>query len=383
MKAQVKSTKGAFDFTLWVLAASLIMFGIIMVFSSSAPRASYNFDSPMFFMFKQLLFAAIGTVFMLFFASIKYTRLQKGLKKFFLGSFILLILVLFTSPVNGSRSWLSILGFGIQPSEFAKLATIIYLSALISKKGEKFRDLKKGFIPAFLIIAVVAFMILLQPDIGSTAIFVLSTFSVLIAGGTRLKILGSIFGFIGALGALILLFVITIGGMDRFGYIQARIGMDPWSDPLNTGYHLVNSLYAIGHGGFFGVGLGNSIQKLLYLPESHNDFIFPIIAEELGYIGVFIYFAIFLTFLWRALIISLRSKDAFGMLAGTGIVCMLAIQAFVNIGGVTLTIPMTGVTLPFISYGGSSLLVVMMSVGVLLNISRRTNQIQSDDINEQ
>jgi cell division protein FtsW len=382
MKSPAQSQRASYDFTLLVLALGLVLFGIIMVFSSSAPRASYNFNNPVFFMIKQLVFAAIGTVFMFLFASIKYTRLQKGLKKLFLGSFILLIIVLFTSPVNGSRSWLSIAGFGIQPSELAKLATIIYLSALISKKGEQFRDFRRGFLPAALIVGAISFMIFLQPDIGSMVIFFASAFSVIIAGGTRLKILGSIFGVVASLGMLIFLFILTFGGLDRFGYIKARLGMDPWSDPLNTGYHLVNSLYAIGHGGFFGVGLGNSIQKLLYLPESHNDFIFPIIAEELGYIGVFIYFAIFLTFLWRALVLSLRSKDSFGMLAGTGIVCMLALQAFINIGGVTLTIPMTGVTLPFISYGGSSLLVVMMSVGVLLNISRRTLQLEKQEQGE-
>jgi cell division protein FtsW len=273
--------------------------------------------------------------------------------------------------VNGSKSWLSIGPFGIQPSEFAKLATIIYLSSLISKKGEGFRDFRRGFMPAAAIVGVFAFLILLQPDIGSASIFVVSATSVIFAGGTRWKIVGSLAGIGATIAALGAVFVAITGGVSKFGYLKARLGMDPWSDPLNTGYHLVNSLYAIGHGSFFGVGLGNSIQKLLYLPESHNDFIFPIIAEELGFVGVAIYLTVFVAFLWRGMVIALKSKDTFGMLAGTGIVCMIAFQAFVNIGGVTNTIPLTGVTLPFISYGGSSLWVLLMSVGVLLNISRQ------------
>jgi cell division protein FtsW len=366
--------KGTPDFILIVLTLALVVFGLIMVFSASAPRATYSFDNPAYFSLKQLLWATIGLFLMMGFASLKYTALQKGFKLFFVGTFFLLIAVLFTSPVNGSRSWLSVAGLGIQPSEFAKLATIIYLASLISKKGETFRDFRKGFMPAAVIVGIVSFLILLQPDIGSLVIFLVGTVAVIFAGGTPWKFIGTIAGIISVLGLLISLFILVFSGPDRFGYLANRFSMDPWSDPLNSGYHLVNSLYALGHGGLTGVGLGDSIQKLLYLPEAHNDFIFPIIAEELGFIGVLIYFIVFGAFLFRGLTVSLRSNDTFGMLAGTGIVCMIAFQAFVNIGGVTNSIPLTGVTLPFISYGGSSMWVLLMSVGVLLNISRQSTK---------
>jgi cell division protein FtsW len=276
--------------------------------------------------------------------------------------------------VNGAKSWFIVAGFGIQPAEFAKLAVILYLSALISKKQEKFRSFRKGLLPALTIVAFISALIMLQPDIGSTMILMLCAAIVIIAGGANLK---HIF-LLGGAGAVVISLAVSIyllknGGhsyrIDRFTAF-----MDPWADPLDTGYHLIQSLYAFGHGGISGAGFGQGIQKLHYLPEAHNDFIFSIIGEELGFIGGSLFILVYLAFLWRGLLVAIRCNEMFGTLAGVGIIGMIGVQALINLGGVTGSIPLTGVTLPLISYGGSSMLITLIGLGILLSISREHNK---------
>ncbi|MEK3722067.1 putative lipid II flippase FtsW [Paenibacillus sp. FSL H8-0034] len=375
--------RGTPDFLLLFLAFSLVCFGLAMVFSASMAYSRYDsvtatmLNDPSYLAIRQAAAIALGTVAMFFCMNINYNVLKKWIGPAFIIVVIMLVLVpIFGNKVNGARSWFVIAGFGIQPAEFAKLAVILYLAALISKKEDKFRSFKKGLLPALTIVGFISALILLQPDRGSTMILVLCATIVIIAGGANLKhifLLGAAGAFVMAIGVAIYVIKTKLSGqsylLDRFTSF-----MDPFADPLDTGYQLVQSLYAFGHGGISGAGFGQGIQKLHYLPEAHNDFIFSIIGEELGFIGSSLFILIYLAFLWRGLLIAIRCNELFGTLAGVGIIGMIAIQALINLGGVTGSIPLTGVTLPLISYGGSSMLVTLISLGILLSISREYNK---------
>ncbi len=380
-----KPRRGAPDFQLLLLTLLLVGFGIVMVFSSSSSitliDAKFGND-PMYFTKRQIIFACLGLVFMFVTMNIRYDKY----KKLFVPVFILAIMMLVLVPIigdkrNGATSWFAIGTLGIQPTELAKITTILYLAALISKKGERFRDLRTGYIPVMVIVGFVAGLIMLQPDFGSCMILVATAGLIIFAGGANLKhILGSI-GLL-VLGASIVLAAGALwdkihpseSATDQVNYKVGRIQayLDPMKDPLGNGYNLLQSLTAIGHGGPTGTGFGQGIQKLHYLPNAYNDFIFSVIGEEFGFIGTLLFLLFYIYFIWRGLLISLRCQSTFGTLTGVGIMGLIAIQAFINIGGVTNTIPMTGVTLPFISYGGSSLLAMMMSMGILLSISRES-----------
>ncbi|WP_248926473.1 putative lipid II flippase FtsW [Paenibacillus hamazuiensis] len=364
--------RGTPDFLLLFLAFTLVCFGLAMVFSASM---AYEKNDPWYLTVRQAMFIAIGTVGMFFCMNVHYTKFKKWVVPFFVAVVIMLLAVpVVGKEVNGAKSWFYIGSFGIQPSEFAKLAVIVYLASLISKKEEKIRDFQKGLMPALIILAFVAGLIMMQPDLGSTMILLMGAGIVIIVGGANLK---HIFMLSAAGGAFLSLFVtIYLLTSKEHSYRVDRFTsfLDPWADPLDKGYHLIQSLYAFGHGGITGAGFGQSIQKLHYLPAAHNDFIFSIIGEELGFIGSSLFLLVYLLFLWRGLLIALRCKETFGTLTGVGIVGMIGIQAIINIGGVTGSIPLTGVTLPLISYGGSSMIITLVSLGVLLSISRDHNK---------
>lgn len=374
--------RGAPDFQLLILTLLLVGFGIVMVFSSSSSIAqvnkAFNYD-PMYFTKRQIAFGAVGLIGMFITMNIPYDKFKKLFVPVFILAIILLMIVPFSGSINGASSWFKVGTFGIQPTELAKITTIMYLSALIAKKGERFRDLRTGYIPVMVIVGFVAGLIMLQPDLGSCFILVATAGLLIFAGGANLKhILGSIgllvLGASIVMGAGALLDKInpseaTAAENDyKMGRIQAFI--NPWEDPQHTGYNLIQSMTAIGHGGLTGTGFGQGIQKLHYLPNAYNDFIFSVIGEEFGFIGSTLFLLFYIYFIWRGLLVSLRCHSTYGTLMGVGIMGLIAIQAFVNIGGVTRTIPVTGVTLPFISYGGSSLLVMMVSMGIVLSISR-------------
>ncbi len=371
--------RGTPDFVLLSLTFILLGFGIVMVFSASSATAAFQFDDALYFTKKQIVWAILGSFLMLFFMNVRYSKLKNWFIPYFIFIVILLILVLmFGSELNGAKSWLQLGPINIQPSEFAKLGIIIYLANLIHKKQEHFREFNRGLLPAMIIVGFVTSLIMLQPDLGSAMIFLLTAMVVILVGGANLKHVFTAGAVIGGITCFMIL--IQILTSDSYGYRIDRFTafMDPWADPIGTGYHLIQSLYAFGHGGITGAGFGQSIQKLHYLPYAHNDFIFAIIAEELGLIGSTLFIVVYLLFLWRCLLIALRCKDLFGTLVGTGIFGMISIQALINIGGVTGSIPITGVTLPFISSGGSSLLVCMLSIGILLSISRENNRLEKD-----
>jgi len=380
--------KGTPDFQLLILTLLLVGFGLVMVFSSSSSLAvandKFNNDA-LFFTKRQFISVAIGIVLMFITMNIPYHKYKKLFIPFFVVTIVMLALVPYLGQlVNGARSWYRIGPLSIQPTEFAKLATILYLAALITKKGERLRDLKKGFIPVMMIAGGVAGLIMMQPDFGSCMILVGTCGLIIYAGGASMKhIMGSIGLFV--LGAGIVLGMSSLidslshsdtptAATQNYKKDRISVFLDPFEDADGAGYNLIQSLTAIGQGGVTGSGFGQSIQKLHYLPNSYNDFIFAVIGEEFGFIGTAFFLLFYLYFIWRGILISLRCPDPFGTLVGIGVMGLISIQAFINIGGVTQTIPLTGVTLPFISYGGSSTLVMLMSMGVLLSISRESNK---------
>lgn len=389
--AQTKTKRGTPDFQLLILTLLLVGFGLVMVFSSSSSIAiaSERFNNdPLFFTKKQLMWALIGVVGMFFAMNIRFNKYKKLYAPFFLFTTVMLLLVLITGKVlNGARSWIHIFGFSVQPAEFAKIAIILYLAALITKKGERFRDLKTGYFPVLIIVGFVAGLIMLQPDFGTCFILVSTCGLVIYAGGASMKhIMGSILLVVlgGALAFGANALFSSMSSPDnatstvteaktnyKIGRIQAFL--DPLSDPTDGSLNLYRSLVAIGDGGITGSGVGQGTIKLHYLPNAYNDFIFSVIGEELGFLGSTLFLLVYLYFIWRGIIVSLRCPDPFGTLVGIGIMGLIAIQAFINIGGVTQTIPVTGVTLPFISYGGTSLFVMMVAMGIVLSISRTNN----------
>ncbi|HEY8528254.1 MAG TPA: putative lipid II flippase FtsW [Paenibacillaceae bacterium] len=381
MNAPATGRRGTPDFLLLILTLILVGFGIVMVFSASSSMTAVmeRFgNDPLYFTRRQLMFAGIGTVMMLILMNIRYERYKVWFAPFLLVTLVLLVGVLFTEEINGARSWIVVGPFSIQPTEFAKIALILYLAAIISRKQEKFREFKRGLLPALLVSGLVAGLILLQPDPGSAAVLVATVAVILAVGGANLlHVALTGLALAGAGGLALGVYMLLNPGFDG-GFRMSRLMAfrDPFADAQGYGYQLLRSLEAFGHGGLTGTGLGNSVQKLFYLPYAYNDFIYAVIAEELGFIGSSLFILFYLFFLWRMLVVALRCPDLFGTLVGVGMVTLVAVQALVNMGGVSGAIPITGVTLPFVSYGGSSLLSLMMGMGVLLSVSREYNRLQ-------
>lgn len=352
-----------------------------MVFSASSMSNTYFYDGDaLYFTRKQAIAIVLGLFGMFVTNNIHYSKLKKLTLPFFLVVFVALLLVPYIGhEANGARSWFKVGPLSLQPAEFAKLSLIMYLAYLISNKKERYLDFKHGLLPALVVTCIMTGLILLQPDFGTAMVLMLISLVLLAVGGANLKHLGLTVGAgaaAGSLGlAILLLAKPTIVNSHHFDRIYAFL--DPWADERGIGWHIVNSMYAFGHGGLTGAGFGQSVQKLHYLPAPHNDFIFSIIGEELGFIGATIFLLVYLLFLWRGLVVALRCPDPFGNLVGVGIVLMIGIQALINLCGVTNMIPLTGVTLPLISYGGSSMLVTLTSIGILLGLSREQRQRKS------
>ena len=347
-----------------VILISLL--GLLMIYSSSYVWAEYKFNDPYKFIKTQSFFLLIGYILMLIISKIDYTKYQSKSNLIFLGCFILLILVLIPgigTVRNGSRSWFGIGGFGIQPSEFTKLGLIIFTSKYLSQNEKQLKDIKKGVLPILLVLLLVFGLIMLQPDFGTGVIIVVTIIVLLFISGVPMNFFIKI-GILGLLGIVALIIVAP--------YRMKRIVsfLNPWSDPLGSGFQIIQSLYAIGPSGLLGKGLGNSIQKHFYLPEPQTDFIFAIISEELGILGIILVASLFILIIYRGFSISIKCNDKFGKYISFGITFGLAFQALLNLMVVVGLIPVTGVTLPFLSYGGSSLLITLISIGILLNISK-------------
>ena len=356
------------DIILLIAVLTISIFGIIMVYSSSYVWAEYKFDDAFKFVKHQGLFFLIGLFLVSIIVKIDYQLYEKYSNKILLLCLILLILVAIPgigTVRNGSRSWFGIGSFGIQPSEFAKLGLIIFISKYMSKNEKNLKDIKKGVFPILGLVLLIFGLIMLQPDFGTGVIIMMTSIGLLFVGGVSFKFFFRI-GIIGVIGIIGLIAVAP--------YRLERIlsFLNPWSDPLGSGFQIIQSLYAIGPGGLFGYGFLNSRQKHFYLPEPQTDFIFSIISEEFGFMGIIIVATLFLTIIIRGFSIARNTNDLFGKYVAFGITFGLAFQACLNLMVVVGLIPVTGVTLPFLSYGGSSLLITLCSMGILLNISKHT-----------
>jgi cell division protein FtsW len=361
----MSKVRSAPDFVLIFATLFLLGIGIVMVYSASAIVAQKPpFSDPYFFAKRQLIFALLGITAMYITMNIDYWVWKQWAKAGFYASIGLLVVVLLVGiEVNGSKSWLGFGAFGIQPGEFAKLGVVVFLARWLSENQKQIVLFRKGLMPALAIPVVCFGLIMLQPDLGTGTVLMGTAIVMIFAAGARISHFVGL-GMIGVAGfvGLILSAPYRIKRITSF--------LDPWSDPLGAGYQIIQSLYAIGPGGLLGLGLGQSRQKHLYLPEPYNDFIFSIIAEELGFIGGTLVLLLFLLLLWRGMRTAITAPDLFGSLLALGIIGMVAIQVIINIGVVTGMFPVTGITLPFLSYGGSSLTLMLTGMGVLLNISR-------------
>lgn len=354
------------ELTLFISVILISLFGVVMIYSSSYIWAEYKYGDPYKYLKNQALFFIIGIFIMIFVSKIDYKKYFVYANKILILCVLLLILVLIPgigTVRNGSRSWFGIGSFGIQPSEFAKLGLIIFTSKYLSNNPNSMKDVKKGVVPILVITLLIFGIIMLQPDFGTGTILVMTIIGILFVAGLNIKFFIR-FGVLGLIGVVTLIIIAP--------YRLKRIlsFLDPWSDPLGSGFQIIQSLYSIGPGGLFGLGFGNSIQKHFYLPEPQTDFIFSIISEEFGFMGVIIVSILFIIIFYNCLKISLKCNDLFGKFLSFGITFGLIFQAVLNLSVVVGLVPVTGVTLPFLSYGGSSLLITMFSIGIILNISR-------------
>jgi len=338
-----------------------------MIYSSSAIYASEKFGDSTFFLKKHLLYLAIGLILSFLVMSFDYQKLKLFVKFGYLFSIVLLGLVLVPYigiEAGGARRWLKIAWFSFQPAEFAKVVLIIYLADFFSRRQERLKDFFFGFLPAAITTLLVAGLILVQPDLGNSVVVIFVAFVLYFAAGINLKHITSC-----VLVSIPVLYFLVFSVPYRKARMMAFL--NPWLDPRGTGFQIIQSFLALGLGGLIGVGLGKSQQKLFYLPASHTDFIFSIIGEELGLLGTLSVIIIFTIFIWHGAKVALKAGDLFGKLLALGLVVKIAFETIVNIGVTTGMLPTKGLPLPFISYGGTSLAMNMMSVGLLLNIARR------------
>jgi cell division protein FtsW len=345
----------------------LVGFGIVMVYSASFAVADQRMGDPYHFLKKQAVAAVLGIILLILAARMNYHLWQALSLPLLLASVVLLgalILPGMRHEIGGSSRWLKIASFSFQPAELAKLALVIYLARSLTKKEGRMKDFTVGFLPHIIVLGALFVLVLMQPDFGTGVLFAALVFIMLFAAGTRLVFLA------GALApAVPVLAYLAIRADYRWERIVAF--WDPWKDPGRAGFQIIQSFLAFGAGRVFGVGLGEGRQKLFYLPEVHTDFIFSVIGEELGLVGVTLLTALFAVLIIRGFQICFRARDPFGIYLSLGITVLIAIQTLLNMGVVMGLLPTKGSTLPFISYGGTSLVVNLMAVGILLNIHSR------------
>lgn len=363
MKLALKKLE-EFDLIIMLMAIALTCFGVVMVYSSSNIMAAKRFSDGFFFLKRQGIFAVAGFTIMLVVMQIDYRFWKKMAVPALLLCLVLLVLVLIPGiggKAGGSSRWLKLPGFNLQPSEMAKLALIMYMAYSLDKKQDKVKSLSSGFIPYMIVLVILISCLVLQPDLGGALTLAAVAMVMLFAAGTRLIYIFSMF----------LLALPFLAYKLSKGYHKSRIDafLNPWSDPEGKGFQIIQSWLALGTGGVFGQGLGEGKQKLFYLPEAHTDFILSVIGEELGFLGVAVIIGMFFLLVQRAMRIAVAAPDTFGRFLALGIAVLFGIEATVNMCVVTGLLPTKGLALPFISYGGSSLLISLFAVGILLNIS--------------
>jgi cell division protein FtsW len=364
----MRPKKNSADFILFLTVMSLVSLGVIMVFSASEYNTMILYEDSFYYFKRQLRWALLGLAAMYIMSNIDYRHLKKYVLPIMVIAFTALALVLIPgigTVVKGARRWIDLGPVNFSPAELVKLSVILFTAYGLSLQKERVRQFSKGVLPYMLVLGVAAGLIMLQPDLGTTISLAGIVFVMLFAAGVPMLHLTGL--ALGGVGAVIMAIFLEPYRMQRF-----LAFINPWADPQDTGFQIIQGLYAIGSGGLFGLGLGQSKQKFLYLPESHTDFIFAITAEELGFIGATLVILLFTLFVWRGLKIAITSPDPFASLLATGITAWVGVQAMINIAVVTGSMPVTGIPLPFISSGGTSLLFTMAGVGILLNISKYT-----------
>lgn len=358
--------RGNPDILVFTAVIILLSIGVVMVFSASSVMGINDFRDPYHYLKRQVMWAIIGLVVFFLTAKLDYHIYKYLALPGLVISFVLLILVLFVGQdIGGSVRWIKLGSFNLQPSELAKLAMVNFTAVYIANKRENIRKFLSGLLPIVIILGLQFVLIMKEPDFGTAIALSITVVIILFAGGIH-------FGQLTSLGLCTVPLLYYLVKYEDYRIKRLFAFLNPWEDPTGTGWNIIQSLTAIGSGGFFGLGLGNSRQKFSYLPEHHTDFIYAILCEELGFVGGASVLLLFFVLVWRGLRIALNAPDLFGSLLAIGITSMIGFQAVLNIGVVTGSLPITGITLPFISYGGSSLLVSLASVGVLLNISRQT-----------
>ena len=371
MNQLMMNTKNHYDRPLLMAVFALLIISVVMVYSSSSVVALTTYNDTAFFMKRQIMWALVGLAVMAVTMRLDHRLLldQRVVLGLVIISLILLAAVFAPGlgrTVNGARRWLSLGGLTFQPSELAKFVLVIYMSYFISKKGDRIRDFANGLVPAFVVTGIFMAAAVLQPDFGATLTLGVITLVMLFAGGANLLHLAGVL-----LAALPFAWFAVLGTEYRARRIFSFL--DPWADPYGAGHQIIQSFLAFGSGGIFGRGLGEGRQKLLFLPERHSDFIYAVIGEELGLIGALLVLALFLVILRQGLKIARKAAHVSSHLLAVGITLLICIQALINMSVVTGLLPTKGIVLPLVSYGGSSLVITLAAMGVLLNISKEAS----------
>jgi len=356
------------DWVLFVITLALVIFGIVMVFSSSAVMAKSNFEDPNYYSFKQIVAAVIGLSLMFVVMKVDYHLYRNPAVVFSVLSVavVLLVVVFFLAQSSNVHRWIQYSYLSFQPSELAKLASIFFLAYFLEKRKGQINNFQFTIAPVAIVVGVLAVLIVKEPDLGTSVALSLTAGVLLFVAGLNLR------WFAIPLAASVPLFYILVYRVPwRWGRVMAFFDTD--ADPLKTGWHIRQSLLSVGSGGIFGLGYMEGKQKLFFLPEAHTDFIFAVVGEELGLIGACAVLVLFLVFLWRGLRTSAKAPDVFGFYLALGITLMVCLQAFINMSVVLNLMPTKGIPLPFLSYGGSSFVVMLTSIGILLNVSRQSS----------
>ena len=368
------------DFTLVITVLLLLTMGLIMVLSASSPTSLQKYENSYYFFIRQLIIAVLGIFGMYFVSKIDYRIYQKFYKPAWWLSVLLLVAVLLVGhESHNAKRWIYITStLTFQPSEIVKFLMIIYYAGILVKNRNELGYFWKGIVKHLACLVPIILLLLLEPHVSTSMVIIIVVCVMMIVAGCKFwqfLLSGLTVAGVGGVFVTVLYFV-SEAFKKRFQYVVIRVVtfMDPWKEATGDGWQVIQSLYAIGSGGLFGTGLGDSKQKYLYLPEPHNDFIFSVLAEELGFVGCLVVFLLFAVFIWRGVLIAMKAPDMFGSLVAIGITTLVGIQAIINIAVVTSSMPATGMQLPFFSYGGTALFILLCEVGVLLSISRAGNK---------